>query len=366
MNLIHSIEISLLSFPLTKPFSNHAHPLTQINGIEVRIFTEDNMGCSFIYGLHKSPYINIVQKIKSDIIPALFKIPDNSKLPMDWHTFWTNYKNENRNQEKLFALAAVDIAIWDLFTKKKGVSVHNYLGAAQKVVPTYGTTGWLSFSINELISECQSYKEQGINAFKIRLGHIEDLLRVKTLRDKMGKDYILMADANQRYSAEKSAQISQDLLSYNILWLEEPTNYLDEQLIKIKKDCKIPIALGENILDENEFKKICVQHLTDYLQPDLPRCGGITGFIQAAEIALKNKIPLCSHLMPQLSISLVAAFQNGVWVEYDNLLPENIFIHPFSVQNGMMKPPLIPGTGVELKQESLEKYRTNLEIFNGE
>lgn len=363
MPIIHSVEINLLRFPLKRTFSNHAHPVTEINAIDVRIKTENHVGCSFIYGLQKSPYTNVLKFIKEDMLPSLFKINDLTQLKSQWTTFWTSYKKQNSEQDKLYALASLDIAIWDLYLKEQKIPLHQYLGATKTNVPAYATTGWLSLTTNELVAECKSYLKYGINAFKLRLGNNDDVQRVKTLRAEMGDNFILMADANRRYTAEKAAQISEILAPSNLLWFEEPTDYSENQMAKIKKNSKLPLALGENVLEEADFQKICDQHLTDYLQPDLPRCGGITGFQNAAEIALKNKIPLCSHLMPQLSISLVASFENGAWIEYDNLLPEGLFTQDISIQNGIMEPPKVPGTGVEITIESLHKFKTYSEVI---
>jgi L-alanine-DL-glutamate epimerase-like enolase superfamily enzyme len=350
---IHRVEITLLTFPLERPFSNHAHPVAQIYGIYVKIFADDKIGHSFIYSLRKIPYDNIVKYIK-----------EIAEFRSDWDVFWKNYKKQHDDQERLTALAAVDIAMWDLLTKIQGISLHKYLGAAQTKIPVYATTGWLSLSTSELIAECQSYTKQGINAFKTRLGHPDDLVRVETLRNEMGRDFILMTDANQRYADDKAIQVSKDIAKFNITWLEEPTDYTYETLVKVKKNSKIKVALGENITQESDFQKICEEKLTDYLQPDLPRCGGITGFCQAATIAQQHKIPLCSHLMPQLSISLVAAYTNGVWIEYDNLLPDGIFTHNFIVKEGVMQPPDISGTGVELTPDALKKFHAASYAFN--
>jgi L-alanine-DL-glutamate epimerase-like enolase superfamily enzyme len=92
------------------------------------------------------------------------------------------------------------------------------------------------------------------------------------------------------------------------------------------------------------------------LQLDLPRCGGISGFIEVARLAEKYNIALCSHLMPQLSASLVAAFPNGEWVEYDNLLPSDIFVEDFSIHKGSIAPPHVSGHGVELTLDAQKAY----------
>lgn len=361
MKIITEIQVTSLLFPLTKPFSNHVRKITHIKGLEIRIYTSAGIvGHGFIYGLSDLPHEDVINVLESAILPKLFSencpIDDVTQFMTYWKNIWPSLKLEQRSQSELTALALVDIAIWDIFAKAKKTSLHTYLGGAQAKIPAYGTTGWLSLGIDELVSECKEYKSKSVNAFKIRLGHKEDILRVKTVREAMGEDFILMLDSNQRYKAEDAIQIAKDLSAYNMLWIEEPTKNNLEEISKIKKSGVLPIALGESIIDENDFITICQNKLTDILQPDLPRCGGITGFVRVLEIALKYKIPVCNHLLYELSLSVVAAYENGYMIEYDNLLPLNLFTHDFKVVDGCMKPPASFGTGVELTEAALTKY----------
>ena len=363
MPKIQRMEGTLLSFPLKRPFSNHTHLLTEVHGINLSLSTESDFGSSFLYGLQKFSYKKVLEEIKKNIAQPVFQFREDPSFFEQWKMFWAHEKKKNLEQDQLYALALVDIAVWDLYLKKIGFSLHEYLGASQTKIPLYGTSGWLSLSTNELLEECHFYAKSGISAFKLRLGHAEDLLRVKVLRDAMGANFILMADANRRYEAHKASEIAKELLPYNLLWIEEPTDSSLFQMEKIKKTCALPVALGENILEESDFRSICQKKWTDYLQPDLPRCGGITGFVKAAQIAQEFSVPLCSHLMPQLSAGLVAAFPHGVWVEQDNLLPEGIFTEKMNIEKGFVIPQESAGNGVSLTGEALKKYGTFSEVM---
>ncbi len=361
MGFIQAVEISSLSFPLEKPFSNHVRFITHVNGIYIRISTSIGIiGHAFIYGLSIISHQDIIKHIENDLIPALFEmnnnIEDSNDLHSCWNRFWLLYKKNNISQEKLYALASIDIAVWDIFTKENNISLHQYLGGAKTQIPVYGTTGWLSLDKNELIDECKSYIDRGVLAFKVRIGHKDDYERIKSLRDAVGNEVILMLDANQRYSIGEAAKVAEMFSEFNIRWLEEPTNNLLKNIEGIKQCSSIPIALGENILSENDFEEICERRLADYLQPDVPRCGGITGFCRFAQIALKYNLPICNHLLYELSASLVAAYPNGFMLEHDNFLPPGMFVHDFPVRNGCIEPPSAPGTGVELTADALKKY----------
>lgn len=360
MSFIHHITIRTLAFPLEKPFSNHLYQLNEIHALEIRIYTKHNYGSGFIYGLRKEPYHETIAYIKQELLTVLLAIKDITTLKSAWHQFWLSYKHDQTDYHPLTGLAIVDIAVWDLYCKYNHISLHHYLGAAKASVPVYGTTGWLSLSPEQLIEECLSYQAHDIHAFKLRIGHDDDHHRVTQIRKTMGNNFILMLDANRRYSPQQAEDVSRLLSPFNILWLEEPTAYIPDEMMVIKAQSKIPIALGENMVSLAEIEHACREKLTDYIQLDLPRCGGITGFIAAADIAKRYAIPLCSHLMPQLSASLVAGFANGAWVEYDNLLPPYVFIADFSTPKGVIQPPNMPGHGVELTQAALDRYTTSL------
>lgn len=359
MPKIERVEIRLLAFPLAKPFSNHLYQLDEIHAIEVKVYANNLYGTGFIYGLRKTPYSETLNHIKQDILHNLFNITDTQQIKNEWDIIWQSYKKNETDYHKLTALAAIDIAMWDLHLKQQKLSLHQYLGAAKTNIPVYGTTGWLSFSLEQLVDECLAYQANDIHAFKIRIGHKDDANRIATLREHMGKDFILMLDANQRYSADEAANIAKEFAYVNILWLEEPTDTSLGEMREIKKRSQLPIALGENIIAYQDFETICTEKLTDYLQLDLPRCGGISGFIDVARLAEAHNIALCSHLMPQLSASLVAAFPNGAWVEYDNLLPPDIFTADFSVNQGAIAPPTVTGHGVALSAVAQTTYTTH-------
>lgn len=361
MRLITDIQITALSFPLAKPFSNHLRKITHIQGLNIQLITQDGMiGHGLIYGLSDMPHQEIIGLIESEMLPNLTtinsEVEDATQLMSTWKKIWPSLKSQQHSQSELTALAIVDMAIWDIFLKSKNTSLHQFLGGSQTKVPAYGTTGWLSLSLDELVAECKAYKENGINAFKIRLGHKEDALRVKTVREVMGDQFILMLDANQRYSVNEAVQVSNDLAPHNLLWLEEPTENKLNVIAQIKKRSALPIALGENIIEEKDFIEICQHKLTDILQPDLPRCGGITGFIRVSDIALSYGIPICNHLLYELSVSLIAAYKNGYMLECDNLLPPRVFTNNFEAKDGCIEPPKALGNGVELTEAALLQY----------
>jgi len=351
---IDSIEVKLLSIPLMRAITTNIHTFNKLECLVVMIKMKSGLiGESFVRGLGKIPVREIKAYIDNDITPQLTQGKFDSVLT--WENFWQAYYN-NKTTAKIYALAAVDIAMWDIFAKEKNKPLYKILGAISDKVPVYGTTGWLSLDTKELIQECIKYAKMGVNGFKIRLGHKDDFKRVKAVREAMGNNFILMLDANQRYSVDDAIQIANKMTEFDIEWLEEPVGNSLRDLRQVASRSSIPLAVGENITEINEFERVCQSHAVKFLQPDIIRSGGVTGFIKIANIVKRYDFPLCNHLLPELSASLIVSYKNGYLVEYDDLLPADIFIHDFSIKEGCMRLSDKAGIGTQLTDETIKHY----------
>lgn len=353
---IRAIQVIPLKVALPKAIVTNIRTLTHIHCLAVIIDTTTNIkGYSVICGLGKiSPH-----KIRDHIIHKLFPFIQAKECPHsleNWAPLWESF-SLSIDPIQRYSLAAIDIAMCDIIAKNNNLSLHTLLGGEKNSFPAYGTTGWLSLNDNELLAECSFYAKKGINGFKIRLGHREDRKRIKLLRDFFGKKFMLMADANQQYHLPEAISVASGLAEYNLAWLEEPIkeNKLEE-LKSLKQKSIIPIAMGENIFNFSEFEKICKGNLDIILQADILRCGGITGFLKVAKMSEKHNLPFCNHLMAELSAGLVANCKTGYLVEYDNLLPVDMYTFDFSIKNGHINIPNIPGTGIELTETAIKKY----------
>ena len=353
-------NITTLSFPLEKAITTNKGSFNTIDCIALDLISKPgNVGKSAIRGLGPMPCSTVKKAIK-EIIATLTQ--QNAIANQNqWNQFWHLYR-PNRTKEEIYALAAVDIAVWDLFLKTKKKPLHQLLNQTinQKIL-VYGTTGWLSLSEEKLIDECKKYAAIGVNAFKIRLGHPNDYERVKAIRHELGENYTLMLDANQRYQVQEAIQVAKKMADLNIHWLEEPVGNNVKDSLAVTKNSPIPIAIGENVFTEKNFSVICKIKAAKILQPDIIRCGGITGFFEIAKVTAEHQLPLCNHLLPELSVSALSNFSNSYYLEYDDLLPPNIFTHRFSIENGYILPPLAPGTGVELTEEAINAFSTSKE-----
>jgi D-arabinonate dehydratase len=257
----------------------------------------------------------------------------------------------------VWALSAVDIAVWDLVGKASGLPVHRLLGGFVEEVPVYGSGGWHSLDDDALIDECQAFAKQGIRAYKYKIGSHRDLERTELLRREMEDDFTLFADANQRFTVTHALETAHMLADYGVAWIEEPVLAdSTDDLAEVAASSPVPVATGENVYFSWGFREICDRRAAAYLQPDVGRCGGVTEFTKVARLAESYNLALSSHLWHELSISLVGASRAGFMVEYAELIPPDAWTHPFEVIDGKIRVPDVPGHGVELTPEAMSRF----------
>ena len=351
------LDNHILKFPLKKIISTNVATIRKIDGITTTVSTKNSpIGESFLHVLGSLPCHQIIQYIQK----INFEAENKNALddPIKWKNFWHQTFSACENKAEIFALAALDIAAWDIFSKSEQKPLHQLLNPdATQSVPVYGTTGWLSLSEKELIEECEKYAKLNINGFKIRLGHPNDYERVKAVRNYIGPHYRLMLDATQQFDKEKAIEISKKMEEFNIIWLEEPVGNDTADLLTVKRNSAIPIAAGENIFTLNDFEDVLQSHALDIAQPDILRCGGITGFIAIAKKIESHNTLLCNHLLPELSVSVISAYSNCYFLEFDDLLPNTIFNENFVINaDGNMQIPKTIGTGVQLTEDRIKQF----------
>lgn len=351
------LDNCILKFPLKKMITTNVAKIHEIDGIITNISTQDSYtGESFLHVLGNLPCHEIIQHIQK--INCEIENQNALNNLTKWKKFWHHTFSTCKNKIEVFALAALDIAAWDIFSKIEQKPLHQLLNPkTPSLIPVYGTTGWLSLSEKELVQECEKYAKLNINGFKIRLGHPNDYERVKIVREAMGPHYRLMLDATQQFDREKAIQIAKKMEEFNIIWLEEPVGNDTADLLSVKKNCLIPIAAGENIFTAEDFETTLRSQAIDIAQPDIIRCGGITGFIAIAEKIAAHQTLLCNHLLPELSVSVISAYSNCYFLEFDDLLPSIIFKENFAIDaNGNMQIPSTIGIGTQLTKDALKQF----------
>jgi len=265
------------------------------------------------------------------------------------------------------ALSGVDMALWDILGKVRGVPLYQLLGGkCRDKVPVYATALYPEEPSN-VARRARGFAEQGFYGVKIKVGFDldQDIRIVRAVRRELGKDFMVMTDANQGYTLEVALKAADAFADCDVFWLEEPLFVEDiEGHAMLRDGSKIPIAVGENLHTCYAFENFMVRSAVDFVQPDVARAGGISEIKKIAATAAKHGVPISFHTWGDgvalaASVHLSAALQECIVMELDytyNPLREELLREPLKVAGGCLIPSEKPGLGVELNVEALKRF----------
>jgi L-alanine-DL-glutamate epimerase-like enolase superfamily enzyme len=257
------------------------------------------------------------------------------------------------------ALAAIDIAVWDLRGKCLGEPVWRLAGGARHGVPIYDTEhGWLHLASDDLIAGAQESLANGMGGVKIKVGKPtgeEDAERLAAVRQAIGARTDLMVDANQAFTAAEARRRARLFEDLNLLWFEEPL--LADDISghrRLAASTTIPVAVGESIYSVGTFREYLAADAASVLQPDVARVGGITPWLKVAHTAEAFNVKVAPHFLMELHVSLACAVPNAIYVEYiPQLAP--LCLSRFEILDGLAIPPSAPGIGIEWDRERISE-----------
>lgn len=259
------------------------------------------------------------------------------------------------------ALAAVDMAVWDLRCRRFDVPLWQLAGGARRRVPLYDTEGgWLQLSVDELVANSEEAMARGLKGVKIKIGRptaSEDFVRVKAVREAIGQDVALMIDANQAFTRDEALRRARMLEPLDIQWFEEPLPADDVQgHAQLADRGGIPVAVGESLYSLSQFREYLSTGAANIVQVDAARIGGISPWLKVAHLAEAFDVPVAPHFLMELHVSLAAAVPNGLWVEW---IPQLAMVttSPIEVADGYAVPSNAAGLGIAWDHQALTNLR---------
>jgi L-alanine-DL-glutamate epimerase-like enolase superfamily enzyme len=275
-------------------------------------------------------------------------------------------RNLGRPGISSMAIAAVDVALWDLKARLLGLPLCRLIGMAHDSVPVYGSGGFTAYSLARLQEQLAGWVQEGIPRVKMKVGSVpdDDPERVRAARDAIGPDVELFVDANGAYSRKQALALAERFRAdAAVSWFEEPVSSDDLEGLRLVRDrapAGMNVAAGEYGYDANYFRRMLEAGAVDVLQADVTRCAGITELLRVDGLCRARSLPLSLHCGPAIHLHAGLALGQLAHLEYfhDHVRIEHLlFDGVISPRDGALNPDLSrPGIGLELKGSEAERY----------
>ena len=256
------------------------------------------------------------------------------------------------------AMAAIDMAAWDLLAKSAGLSLTRLLGGEEQPVPAYHSLGMAG--PEGAAREAAESVERGFRCVKFKVGYPQgeqDRAVIRAARAAAGAALQVMVDYNQSLSVPEAIERVQSLEDEALVWVEEPTRADDfAGHARIAAACRTPIQMGENLWGPHDLTKCLSAGASDFVMLDVMKIGGVTGWLRAVSQAEAAGLPVSSHLFPELSAQLLAVSPQAHWLEYQDWATP-ILERPLTLKNGFALPQTEAGCGLAWDQDAVERYR---------
>src|ERR671935_366585 len=298
---IEQIDVSAYRIPTDAPETDGTYAWTSTTLVLVEAAGGGKRGLGYTYA--DTATAHLVRALLATVVRGRNALD----VPGCWAAMVQAIRNLGRPGISSMAISAVDVALWDLKARLLDVSLVTLLGAVRDAVPVYGSGGFTSYPIDQLQKQLGGWVEQGIPRVKMKIGThpADDLDRVRAAREAIGPQAALYVDANGAYSRKQALAHAQAFREYGVVWFEEPVSSDDLEglhLIRDRAPGGMDIAAGEYGYDLWYFRRMLEAEAVDVLQAGCSRCGGITGFLQAATLCQARSLQLSAHCAPSLHV----------------------------------------------------------------
>ncbi|MCW5774232.1 MAG: mandelate racemase/muconate lactonizing enzyme family protein [Rhodospirillaceae bacterium] len=276
----------------------------------------------------------------------------------------------------LHAIAALDIALWDIKGKALGQPLWRLFGGARNRVPLYATFGFSFFDRDQLAAAAKLWVEQGFTKLKMVVGHEglqrrdtprpldavirEDLARIRAVREAVGDGIDLVIDANCSLDYVHAERLARMAAPYNLMFFEEPVTQNDpRRMAELRRRTGLAVGAGQNEGLAYRFRDFLVADAVDYVQPNACITGGFTQCLRIAGMAQAFNVTFANGgAWPHHNMHLHGGLAQGGLVEYHYAAVEacrTLYRGLPQAENGWLTLPDLPGLGFEPDRDALNE-----------
>ncbi len=354
---ITRLETDVLRFPSGRKYYDAIHEFgTTGGGVVLRILTDAGItgwAYSSFGAIPGGP--RVVQSILENEVKPVITGKDPAFPKRIRAELWQALEYHGVQGVVQFAIAAADIAVWDILGKAAGMPVYKMLGAWRDRVPVYSMCGWYyenDADLSEYRRAVARAFEQGYKAVKIKVGRgslDDDVRRIRAALDLAGKNRRVMVDANQVFDRNEALRRGRVYQEMGCFWYEEPLPPHDmEGYAELARELDIRIATGENLYTKYAFAELISRRGADVVQPDNRRAGGVTEWLEIAAVADVFGLAVASHGGGSANLNMLLAMPNAIYMETSG---------PQKLVDGEILAPEAPGMSSEVSKDRIAKYK---------
>lgn len=342
--------------PNDEPLDDATQSFDELELVVVEAETDDgDQGLGFTYTIGEGGAA-VRAFVETALRPALVGGPAAPRAARERLRAATTFVGREGVSE--LAIAAVDVALWDALGRRLGAPLYELVGGTRRRVPAYQTDGgWLQYDEETLVANAEEAAARGFAGVKLKVGRspAADERRVRAVREALPAEVDLMVDGNCAFSVPAARRLAARLEGL-VDWFEEPVEKGDyAALADLRDRVAVPIAIGENLYNETQFKQAISAGAVDVVQPDVCRVGGISAWLAVAETARTWGLPVSPHYVEPVHVHLATAFENVPYLEHHSTVLDDVTESPLELRDGAFIPPDEPGHGVRFT--GLERYR---------
>jgi len=358
---IERVETAYYRLPL-EPMGDAGHGAIDTEElITLELYAEGLTGHGYAYTIGRGGRA-VRSLIDEDIIPLILG-RDAMDIRGLWDLMWQRLLYVGRGGLASFAIAAVDVALWDIYGVREGKPLYALLGARAREIPAYGSGVDLPKPLEGLLAQTEGFLERRLPGVKVKIGRSEpreDEERLDAVRGLIGENIDLMVDANMAWDADEALERGRRFERFDLYWYEEPT--IPEDVAghaRISRELDVLVAVGESLHSPHEFSRYVDEEAAGILQIDPITNGGITASLEALKMADGAGLSTSSHYTDELSAHLLCASKEPVYLEKHAFALDPYLEEPQLVTNGRVRPTESPGTGLRFDTQALAPYRAS-------